>query len=381
MRNVGCNITTSTGLPTFPKYMNAKENTFVASLDPLEADASLKLLPEMNASRDLHNIIETTKRLLPGLEEIQHYSFHQALAVARDIGMFAGSIKRHGIEPAQAIPLLSSVTLRLGDMTDMPPRNVLVHYSIWNPDGERLRTYTHLMDEFRLIENVKKATPNLENAIQDLILLYDISPYSPDFVEQCQQCQENFAVVVEAVIDTKKNVSRKVFAEEIRCYFDSILLEGKEYSSTGAVEMPLWLFDHLLWSAECTKKSYIEFKNHFVSYSLPVFRKLYAKFKYKPSLLTKICHELKIAKSANDNLLKGANALLRLFNMLSGFRKPHVKMADEVYVHNINNSRDKGSGGYHPTMLHCNIELTLNSKRQLTEAISQYKKTDGKIKK
>lgn len=351
-----------------------EEDTYIASLDPLKADAVLRRLPEMNASGDISSIICAIKTLIPDIEEIGHYSFPQALAVMRDLGMLVGSVKKHGVEPAQALPPLEPVLLKLGQMTDMPPRDTLLHYSVWNPDGERQRTYTAYIDETRLIESLKTAVPRLEKAIHELTLLHEITLSSHDFLSHCQQCNENITGMVEAVLYAKQNVSRKVFGEDLRPYYDSIEVQSKKYLGPGAVEMPLFVFDHLLWGAECWEETYVEFQKTFLPYCLPAFRQLYVAFENKPSLLTKVCQELKTAQTANSTALHGANTLVKIFTTLIGFRKPHKKMVDEVYVQATKKVREKGSGGYNSEVLAYLTVLTSNARKELSENIHEYKK-------
>ncbi len=116
---------------------NIKESIYISSLDPLGADPQLEKLPDMNISKDINNIIYTIQTLVPNLDQIKQYSFHEALAIVRDLGILAGSLKKHRIEPIEAVPWLELVFVNFGEMTDMIPRDTLMHYCLWNPDGER----------------------------------------------------------------------------------------------------------------------------------------------------------------------------------------------------------------------------------------------------
>jgi monodechloroaminopyrrolnitrin synthase len=348
-----------------------REHSFIASLDPLKADTVLSKLPEMNASRDVSSILSVLKTLMPDPTRIEHYQFHEALAAVRDLGLLAGSLKKHGIEPIEAVPQLEPIFLKLGQMTDMVPRDTLIHYTIWNPDGDRKRRYTSYLDETRMIESAKIAIPRLEKAIDDLKELHTIPLNSPYFVLKCKQCEENLSGMVEAIVYTIKHVSRKIFAEELRGYFDPIIVQEQEYLGPGAVEMPLFIFDHLLWSAETQQETYVQFKLSLLPYSLPKFRKLYAVFTKKPSLLEKACWELKITPEINNTLLESTHALMKLLNILIKFRKPHIKVVDQAYIHAENNIREKGSGGYQSDMLNYLAALTSNAIDKLSESMNQ----------
>ncbi|MFP3335605.1 DUF1864 family protein, partial [Pseudomonas sp. SIMBA_064] len=76
------------------------------------------------------------------------WGFVEAAAAMRDIGFFLGSLKRHGHEPADAVPGLEPVLLDLARATDLPPRETLLHVTVWNPAAaDAQRSYTGLPDE------------------------------------------------------------------------------------------------------------------------------------------------------------------------------------------------------------------------------------------
>lgn len=349
--------------------VTAERNCYISSLDPLSADIFVSHLPEMNASGDVSGIIHTTDTLISRLKAMSNLSPENALASVRDLGIFAGSIKKHGIEPVDVIPELDSIFVQLGQMTGMLPRDTLFHYTLWNPDGDRQRRYTHFVDEAHLITCIKLALPRLERAIYDLTILYQIPIDAEEFVPQCQICEESLGGIVEAIAYTIRHVSRRVFAQELRPFFDAIAVQGKSYLGPGALDMPLFVFDHILWSAECREDFYLELKQSLLPYTLPIFRELYAQFEQHPSLLKIICQDLKrIPVTQHPQAIEGAKALSKLFDVLLKFRKPHMKVAKDAY-HKCCPARDMGSGGYDLTLLIRMSELTVAAQQQLLEVI------------
>ncbi|MEO1374667.1 MAG: monodechloroaminopyrrolnitrin synthase PrnB family protein [Cyanobacteria bacterium J06635_10] len=349
-----------------------QKNAIIAELDPVKSDADLAQLPYMNCAGDIKSIISTLQRLIPNEEQIEEFSIHEALAVVRDLGMFAGSIKKYGIEPVEVIPQLETALTKLGTKTDMVPRDTLIHYTVWNPDGERQRRYTLHIDETKMIESSKIAIPRLEMAIYKLLELYEIPFESPDFIRECEICANYLNGMVEAIVYTIKNVSRKVFAENLRPYFDSFMIQGTEYLGPGAVEMPLLIFDHFLWSSECRDVAYLYFKQSFIPYFLPNFRKLYIDRVFATSLLSKLIDKLNHASSFDENLMAAAAELMKLFQILIKFRKPHIKVVDQAYTQAENRQRETGSGGYnYSTLIHI-TELTENAVASLQNAIEEY---------
>ncbi|MGD1912099.1 MAG: monodechloroaminopyrrolnitrin synthase PrnB family protein [Rivularia sp. (in: cyanobacteria)] len=357
----------------FSNYNHSyQENAMIAELDPIKSDADIVQLPYMNCARDIKSIISRLQRLIPTEGQIEDFNIHEARAVVRDLGMFAGSIKKYGIEPVEVIPQLETVLIQLGTKTDMVPRDTLIHYTVWNPDGERKRRYTLHLDETKIIESSKIAIPRLEMGIYKLLELHKIPFESPDFIRECEICASYLNGMVEAIVYTIKNVSRKVFAENLRPYFDSFMIQGKEYLGPGAVEMPLLIFDHFLWSSECRDVAYLYFKQSFISYFLPNFRKLYIDGVFATSLLSKLIDKLNNASSFDENLVASAAELMKLFKILIKFRKPHIKVVNQAYTLAENRQRETGSGGYKcSTLIHI-TELTENAVASLQNAIKEH---------
>ena len=141
-----------------------KNSESIPALDPLNFDEKLPVLHELNRKANTNEIIQLLYRSLPVPDTLDRYSYEESIAAMRDLGIFIGILKKHGIEPVAVIPELEYVLLVLMVKTDLPPRDTLLHYTVWNPDGDRMRTYTGLRDERSLIESVKIAMPQLMEA-------------------------------------------------------------------------------------------------------------------------------------------------------------------------------------------------------------------------
>src|SRR5688572_19655223 len=122
-------------------------NEGICAIDPLGFDDQIQLLHVLNRSGDTNEIIQLLYRLLPVPDALDRYSYDESIAAMRDLGIFIGILKKHGIEPVEVVPELEYVLLVLMVKTDLPPRDTLLHYTVWNPDGDRMRTYTGLNDE------------------------------------------------------------------------------------------------------------------------------------------------------------------------------------------------------------------------------------------
>jgi monodechloroaminopyrrolnitrin synthase len=348
-------------------------DSLIAGLDPLGIDLDISLLPELNKLRDVKSIIKLLYKNLPYPDMLEKLDYNESLACMRDIGFFLGSIKRHGIEPVEVVPELDYILDVLGAKTNLPPRDTLMHYTIWNPQGRRQRTYTHFNDEKDLIASVQMSYRPLGSAIHNLVELHQTEFENPAYIDLCGETAETFKKVVGAIVHAKKSVSPEVFANELRFYFDPILLHNNQVIGPGAVEMPMFVYDHLLWSCDVDDEPYTKFKSTYLPFSEPDTRDIYYDYLAKPSLITKMRTALEQYKK--PSIINSAKALYGLCKSQMSFRMPHKKLADKSYSHGekdeTKEKRAKGSGGYSTSILSDIINLNVHQIRLLHDSIHQ----------
>jgi hypothetical protein len=338
----------------------------IASLDPLDASDIMKQVPAMNEAKDVSALAGAVRELLPALERVcQMENFEAAAASMRDIGIFLGSLKRHGVEPVDVVPALEPFLERLGVITQLPPRDTLLHYSVWNPSDERQRTYTREPSEVHLIESVRMSLPGIETSIERLGKLYDIVITSPDFIPLARQIAQDLEKLADAIIYAHKGVSHIIFAQILRPYYDPIKVGGKEYLGPGAVEMPLFIFDHVFWGSKTESPTYNKYKESLIPYVLPSLRPYYYEFKGKNSLTDKVIEDTTYVDTTEELIINGSQAMHDIFNVLIRFRAPHLKVAARSYSSDAGNQKTKGSGGYASDMLAELINLTRDAKKLL----------------
>lgn len=350
-----------------------REDLYICSLDPLQSDERMKLVPAFNQEKDTIALVLMLVDILPSVHEAAGFDYFMACAAMRDIGIMLGSLKRHAVEPVHVIPELEEKLNILGNITDLPPRDTLIHYVRWNPEGKRIRTYTGTEDERQLIKSVQLAIHPLYEAILSLNELYKLPLSSKEFVPLCERVIAEFDGMVQGVVNAKRNVSPQYFAEELRFYFDPIVLNDREYLGPGAVEMPVFLFDHILWNSDLDDEMYTDFKKAYVPYNQALIRDLYHTYEHAPSLVSKVVSELTEDYRVSETKLQNAKTLIRLFNLLKSFRAPHKKLADKAYEHAEKDAyREKGSGGYEPGVLQYILQLNLKALEKLKCSIQIY---------
>jgi monodechloroaminopyrrolnitrin synthase len=344
-----------------------RQDENISNLDPLGADRILSKLPEMNAGKDVNGLTQALQQLLPTASRARSFGFEDACAAMRDLGMLLGSLKRHGVEPALVVPAIEEVLPILGTLTSLPPRDTLLHYTIWNPSGERERSYTGTQDEHHLIRSVQIAMPALELCLYYLWQLMERPLCDGSFLPLCQGIHQRLEGLVEGVVHARRQVSTTYFAQELRLYFDPIVLRGRTYLGPGAVEMPVFVFDHLLWSADCTDQEYNDFKRTYLPYVRPVWRLVYDSYEGQRSLVSRIRNILGKTTPHYEEGYQAASEVMAIGNRLKSFRMPHRKMAEEAYVSQSEGHRSQGSGGYETSILSRVIMLMLLQLKSLEE--------------
>ncbi|WP_268871607.1 monodechloroaminopyrrolnitrin synthase PrnB family protein [Pseudomonas piscis] len=279
----------------------ATTHAAVAACDPLQARSLVLQLPGLNRNKDVPGIIDLLREFLPTRGVPSGWGFVEAAAAMRDIGFFLGSLKRHGHEPADVVPGLEQVLLDLARATDMPPRETLLHVTVWNPAAaDAQRSYTGLPDEAHLLESVRISMAALEAAIALTVELFDVPLRSPAFVQGCAELEAYLQKMVESIVYAYRFISPQVFYDELRPFYDPIQVGGQSYLGPGAVEMPLFVLEHVLWGSQTDDQAYREFKETYLPYVLPAYRAVYARFAEGPALMDRALDEARTAGAPDE---------------------------------------------------------------------------------
>jgi monodechloroaminopyrrolnitrin synthase len=341
--------TTLTDLSSLGRIAN------VRGLDPLSADQACQHLRAMNRHADVPALVGALRVLIPGLDEVETYSVDECLAAVRDLGMFVGSIKRHGTEPAAAVPEVVPVLHELGQRTDMVPRDTVHHYTTWNPVGHRQRMYTGDPQETFLQESVRMVFPALRTSLDHCDELSDTPPDDERFAVLLDKITVRLGAMVESIDLVVRNVSPVFFARELRPYFEDITIGGRAYLGPAAAQVPLWLIDEVVWASDLATPDYQEFIADSVPYSLPRWRDYHPRWVHRPSAVSRLLAAFRVRET--PTLRSGAEALRRLLRTVVVFRGRHLGIARQAYQADLR-LYPVGSGGGSVELLREIIDLT-----------------------
>ncbi|MFJ9775948.1 monodechloroaminopyrrolnitrin synthase PrnB family protein [Kitasatospora sp. NPDC101157] len=333
----------------------------IRELDPLAADGPCLGMRRHNDRADVPALVAAVRRLVPSLDDVAGYSVEACAAAMRDLGMFLGSIKRHGPEPLPLVPEAVPVLLELGRRTDMVPRDTVHHYTTWNPVGGRQRMYTGDIQEAYLQESVRMVFPHLREGLELCERLSGADVADPKFAVLTEELTAHVETMVSSIDMVVANVSPEFFARVLRSYFEEITVDGRVLLGPAAAQVPLWLVDQAIWAADNSEPQYEEFLRDSVPYSLPRWRELYGRWTGVPSVVTRLVEaygpDPDCAERRAPALRQSAEELARLLRVIVVFRGRHLGIARKAYDADLR-LYPVGSGGASVDLLRQIIDLT-----------------------
>lgn len=330
----------------------------VRALDPLGADGACRRLPELNARADVPAMVATLRSLLPN--DVSGFTAHECLAVMRDLGIFLGSVKRHGVEPEPLVPEMTPVLLELGARTDLVPRDTILHYTTWNPVGERERRYTDDSQETYLQDSVRMVFDDIQTGLACGESLHDLEPRDLEFAATLDEFARRLGSMVDSMELVIKHVTPAYFARGLRPYLEAVDVAGRPYLGPAAAQVPMWLVDQVLWASDRNDPEYEDFLLPLVPYALPRWRKVYASIAGTPSVATRLVGAL--GAGDDDAVIRGAQALVRALRTVVAFRGKHLGIASQVYEVDTQDFA-AGSAGGSVDLLRQILDLTRTNAR------------------
>lgn len=336
--------------------------TEVQAADPLGADAALTAVPGLNARGDVAGLVALMRSIAPTLDEIETWSPVDCLAAMRDLGLIIGSIRRHGPEPLDLAPELTPALLRLGERTDMVPRDTILHYTVWNPAGPRQRMYTDDEQEGHLQEAVRMVFDDFQVALARLEEISTLEVTDPRFGERLAEVADRLQPTVASMGLVASHVTPEFFAHGLRPYLEAARIDGTDYYGPAAAQLPMWLIDKALWANDRNEAEYEEFLANLVPYSLPRWRRLHERLAGSPSVAGRVVAAFgPDPQNAPAEVTAAATALVRALRVVVMFRGRHLGIARRVYE--IDDTYTEGSGGGSVDLLRQILDLTKENAR------------------
>lgn len=345
------------------KLLSYTENySKIATLDPLGLDSFFQRLPELNTSGDVGEIIQVFDESINGLDF--SWTTNSLIACQRDLGMLMSSIRFHSQETSCLSKEHQTILVKLGEATDLPPRESSFHYGLWNPQNQRIRTFTSWDDEVELSRSVFLATTLLSQA-----LFYFLSVFPSkdkvvfDGVDSHGNLNSNHAYSflekgLKESLTSMANIRPHVFSQELRPFFDSIEIGGELYIGPGGGQIPLMLFDELLFGLSSFSTHYEKFVLEGIKFFPKPYREVFHSARNQKALLYRL-DELPIQQQKFIGELAG---------QIVRFRQHHIHLAQKSFTPANIGKYNTGSAGYTVEVLHKILEAT----KQILKEVKYY---------
>jgi hypothetical protein len=335
--------------PTLDNYTAASE------MDPLRLDAFFAELPAINQAGDIDLLYTALAESVVNLIDNPPHSSASALAALRDLDFIASSYLRHGRNPIEDVVGLEDALIALGQLAGTVPRGTVATYALANPADERLRSFTGDPEEVLFIDAVRQTSLALESSLQDFVSL--------DASEAFATLDTNLDTAIQSIVAVMRTLPPEYFTNEMRPYFDPLVIGGERYLGAGGAQLQFVAFDYVLWGADETDATYVKYFHENYNY-------------LTPSQRTSI--EQILEKYQNNTLLKhlaltddkeAAVSALGALKKMKKFRHPHRKLAQDNFK--VRKQGQVGSGSYTTDILDVLLEKTEQAIEVVEEVIAQ----------
>lgn len=329
----------------------------VAALDPIGLDARLPAIAAMNARADVTGLLRLLRQGADAVPDPATFPFAACLAAMRDLGILLGSVKRHGIEPAVAVPQLEPLLVALGERAGMVPRDTVHHYSRWNPEGPRCRSYTGTREELVLIASVRTSLPRLGRALEVCRRLDDLDPGEVDFVVGLNELVGLLRSMEDGVDGARASIPPMFFAQVLRPYYEHVHVAGERYLGPSGSHVPLTLIDLAVWGCDHDDDELTRLWREPARYGPPHWWLLGERWETGSSLASRVrtaCAD----RPGEAGPIAAADAVTRALRALVTFRGRHVQLARGAYAEETGARYEAGSGGATVDLLERLLALT-----------------------
>ncbi|MFE9500612.1 monodechloroaminopyrrolnitrin synthase PrnB family protein [Streptomyces collinus] len=315
------------------KWLSEIPREDISGRDPFGLDGFFFKFPRLNSGGDVGSILQAARGLDLSNYKIANSDFSGNLAAMRDLGMIVCSLQRHGIRDLDLIPGLTGVLLDISNATCMVPRETVIHYSWWNPEGVRQRTFTESPQERSLISATATSLPLVEAAARKVADLMEVEPADPEYSLLCNLAITNLEDVAQCVRTPGSGLDASHFSTDLRPYFEPVNIGGKCYNSAAAAQIPLYLIDQAIWGADIGGPVLGHFREDLTLYGLPSWRRAFHDLSRGPSLVSRmiLCLQGDSMQEVH-NIRASAASLLSVIRTLVKFRSRHRRLVRSAYT-------------------------------------------------
>lgn len=336
--------------------------TEVQSLDPLNVDDFMVKLPSITKAKQLDKILAKLTSIVSLLDKSILSSTLQGYAALRDFDFLISSADRLSPKSYKSVHGLENILERLGRLTEHTPRGCNFTYGLFNPEDERMRTFTGLEHERLFIKSVQEGSAKLDDGLIIARQLSETEIDSINFTILSNEITAHFEHMTKSVVTVYRNIPPKVFSEQIVIYFSPLDINGTEYIGITGAQIANIALDLIVFGASLEEHTYRNYVERHLPSMLP-FHKMVINQALENtqgvSLLQHIHNNVKCKNSiSRAQCLSSLDALQKYLKRVLSFRNVHRKLAmQSLPLREIH----KGSGGHTHDLLEYLICKTRNA--------------------
>ena len=340
----------------------------IQGLDPLRMDSFLaRDLPRLNDSADVPGLKSAATELGVSPSAVESFSYEEAAAATRDLGMVASSLVRFGVSVSEFSDLESTL-LKLSKTTNEVPADTVYSYGTRNPAGNRMRRFTNEDGEVIFINSFKSGMMPLPMLLANLETLQTTPLSDPSYGTFLQEAKGMFESMVMAMTEVRKNITPEFFTNQLRPYFEPKTVGGHLYHAPGGAQMPMIIIDQLLWSGRFSTPMYESYFADNLQYQPPFLQRRSVEIRKELPLVQSIMLQSNgMTKEERASLSVTLKPLKDLLEGMEQFRRIHHKVAEDNFVKRPYGS--VGSGGYALDILKLLLSKTTEAKNDVLNLI------------
>lgn len=342
----------------------------VSGLDPLKLDqcfqGSFVAMANSGSPFEMMSFLEQhlssfSFRDLANIDELA------AMAVTRDISMFASVLVKFGIRISD-VPIIENLLLKCAEKTHEVPADTVFTYGPRNPKGDRRRMFTGIKEEDSFIQSFTDGMNGLTITLACLETMQNLDLCDPLFHQYATEAKGGIGLMVDVILGVRKVVSPEIFTHKLRPFFEPKTICGKTYFAPGWAQMPVTMVDLMLWGVGETDRIVLSYWNENFQYLPASYRSRIEVISRSMSIVQGIVRKVGVGikPSMASTAVESIDAVLELLNQVIRFRAPHLGIARANM--RIRPEGAVGSGGYDTSILQYLILKTRTAEKILTEA-------------
>lgn len=338
----------------------------VQALDVLQVDKFMQSLPAVTSQGKLDPILAVLYQTVRDFNKETLSDIPSCLAALRDFDFLITCAHRIEKQSYKRIDGLEALLQDLGCSARHRPRGSNFTYGLFNPEDQRMRTFTGRTEERSFIHAVQRGTRYLDNSLLVLEKLASTMVTSCQFELLAQELVFQFESMIPAVVDVLRTVPPEVFSLKIVPFFSPLDIGGEMVPGITGAQIQNVVIDYIFFGMDIDDSDYLSYVQTNLAAMLPfhirVLRRTTDQL-HGTSLLSKVQRDVACNGAVDrDQATRSLMTVQHYLRRVLSFRHVHRKLASTNLPMR---AQHRGSGGYGLDFLDYLINQTQEASRRV----------------